>query len=196
MYRILLVALAALALAPVAFSSDGTIAPARFYCEPDDPTCADVGGTDDSLVNADTSTQQSGTWSDWDESEPGTFATVSCHTQWAEVLTQDPTHWYTSTRSKLVWNWCYLPGVRITKISGLFAYSTQSDWPWNYDGITSGPTAGPTGPGNYSSYVGVQFKYTACIIWKGCFFVIHPWLYVTFDASGHWQVYQGGAVSG
>lgn len=159
------------------------------YCDPSE--CG--GGGTSGFYDADTSTHQSGLSGEWQEYDPGAQAISTCRSNWAEVLTQDPTGWVTSTRSKLVWSWCY-NGARITKIGGMYAFSQSSVWPWNYRGVVSGPTKGLVG--QWSSYILVQFRYEACIVWKGCFFNIYPWLWVELQADGHWQVSEGGSVNG
>lgn len=82
---------------------------------------------------------------------------------------------------KLRFQYCFVPGVRITAIREVTAQSTYAIWPWRYGGTINGPLV--DGVGAYSARVFVQGKYEACVVSFGCIHVRHPSIEVRVYAS-------------
>ena len=94
--------------------------------------------------------------------DPGTLAVVPCRNAWARYTYKNLVRLYVLWRYQLSFDFCYLPGSKILRASGLNAHGTYAAWPWSFQGNAVGPRWLAAPPGGVV-HAFAQGKFAACV---------------------------------
>ena len=125
-----------------------------------------VGDACDASVPSDfvNGTLSSDTGSDrsyW-QVDPGTLAVLPCKNAWARYTYTNLVRLYVLWRYQLSFDFCYIPGSKVVRASGLNAHGIYASWPWSFQGNAVGPRWITPAPGP-AVHAFAQGKFSACV---------------------------------
>jgi hypothetical protein len=94
--------------------------------------------------------------------DPGTLALIPCKTAWARYTYTNIVRAYVLWRYQLSFDFCYLPGTKIVRATGLNAHGTYAAWPWSFQGNAIDPRW-ITAPPGFAVHAFAQGKFAACV---------------------------------
>jgi hypothetical protein len=94
--------------------------------------------------------------------DPGTLALLPCKNAWARYTYTNLVRLYVLWRYQLSFDFCYIPGSKIVRVTGLVAHGTYAAWPWSFQGNVVDPRL-LTAPPGYAVHAFAQGKFTACV---------------------------------
>jgi len=117
--------------------------------------------------------------------DPGTLALLPCRSAWARYTYTNLVRLYVLWRYQLSFDFCYVPGSKIVRVSGLLAHGTYAAWPWSFQGNVVDPRLLAAPPG-YAVHAFAQGKFTACVGIAGfgvCGSARSPYLHLYANAA-------------
>ncbi len=125
-----------------------------------------VGNACDATVPSDfvngTLTSEIGSERSYFVIDPGTLALLPCKNAWARYTYTNLVHLYVLWRYQLSFDFCYIPGLKVVRVSGLNAHGTYAAWPWSFQGNAVEPRW-ITSPPGYAVHAFAQGKFAACV---------------------------------
>ena len=125
-----------------------------------------VGDACDSTVPADflngTLTGDIGSDRSYFVVDPGTLALLPCKSAWARYTYTNLVRLYVLWRYQLSFDFCYMPGSKVVRVSGLNAHGTYAAWPWSFQGNAVAPRL-ITAPPGFAVHAFAQGKFAACV---------------------------------
>jgi len=94
--------------------------------------------------------------------DPGTLALIPCKSAWARYTYTNLVRLYVLWRYQLSFDFCYIPGSKIVRVSGLNAHGTYAAWPWSFQGNAVEPRWIASAPG-FAVHAFAQGKFAACV---------------------------------
>jgi len=125
-----------------------------------------VGDACDTTVPADflngtLSSEQGSDRSFW-TIDPGTLAVLPCKNAWAQYTYTNLVRVYVLWKYRLSFDFCYVPGSRIVRATGLYARGVYASWPWSFQGNAVEPRWITAAPGA-AVHASAQGKFAACV---------------------------------
>ena len=125
-----------------------------------------VGDACDTLVPPDFLTGslagEVGSDRSWLMVDGGTLALIPCKNAWARYTYKNLVRAYVLWRYQLSFDFCYLPGSKIVRASGLNAHGIYAAWPWSFQGNAVEPRWITAAPG-FAIHAFAQGKFAACV---------------------------------
>ena len=125
-----------------------------------------VGDACDVTVPSDflngTLTADAGTDRSYFVVDPGTLALIPCKSAWARYTYTNLVRLYVLWRYQLSFDFCYVSGSRVVRVSGLNAHGTYAAWPWSFQGNAVEPRW-VTPPPGFAVHAFAQGKFAACV---------------------------------
>jgi hypothetical protein len=125
-----------------------------------------VGNACDTTVPSDfvngTLTSETGTGRSYLVVDPGTLALIPCVNAWARYTYTNLVRAYVLWRYQLSFDFCYIPGSKVVRVSGLNAHGTYAAWPWSFQGNAVEPRW-ITPPPGFAVHAFAQGKFAACV---------------------------------
>jgi hypothetical protein len=94
--------------------------------------------------------------------DPGTLALLPCRHAWARYTYVNLVRLYVLWKYQLSFDFCYVPGSKIVRVTGILAHGTYAAWPWSFQGNLVGPRL-LSGPPGYAVHAFAQGKFAACV---------------------------------
>jgi hypothetical protein len=94
--------------------------------------------------------------------DPGTLALIPCKNAWARYSYTNLVRLYVLWRYQLSFDFCYVPGSKIVRVTGLVAHGIYAAWPWSFQGNAVGPRLLVAPPG-FAVHAFAQGKFAACV---------------------------------
>lgn len=113
------------------------------------------------FLNGSLSTETGSERSSW-AIDPGTLAVIPCRNAWAKYTYTNLVRLYVLWRYQLSFDFCYIPGSKIVRASGLYARGVYAAWPWSFQGNAVEPRWITPAPGN-AVHAFAQGKFAACV---------------------------------
>ena len=98
----------------------------------------------------------------WLMIDPGTLAVIPCKNAWARYTYTNLVRAYVLWRYQLSFDFCYVPGMRVVRASGLNAHGIYAAWPWSFQGNAVEPRW-ITAPPGFAIHAFAQGKFAACV---------------------------------
>ena len=125
-----------------------------------------VGNACDTTVPSDfvngTLASETGTGRSYLVVDPGTLALIPCVNAWARYTYTNLVRAYVLWRYQLSFDFCYIPGLKVVRVSGLNAHGTYAAWPWSFQGNAVEPRW-ITSPPGFAVHAFAQGKFAACV---------------------------------
>jgi hypothetical protein len=125
-----------------------------------------VGNVCDTTVPSDfvngTPTSEVGTGRSYLSVDPGTLALIPCVNAWARYTYTNLVRAYVLWRYQLSFDFCYIPGLKVVRVSGLNAHGIYAAWPWSFQGNAVEPRW-ITAPPGFAVHAFAQGKFAACV---------------------------------
>jgi hypothetical protein len=94
--------------------------------------------------------------------DPGTLALIPCKNAWARYTYTNLVRAYVLWKYQLSFDFCYVPGTRIVRATGLNAHGIYAAWPWSFQGNAVEPRWITPAPG-FAVHAFAQGKFAACV---------------------------------
>ena len=94
--------------------------------------------------------------------DPGTLSVLPCRTAWARYTYTNLVRLYVLWRYELSFEFCYIPGSKVVRASGLYARGVYAAWPWSFQGNAVDPRWITPAPGS-AVHAFAQGKFSACV---------------------------------
>jgi hypothetical protein len=94
--------------------------------------------------------------------DPGTLALIPCVNAWARYTYTNLVRAYVLWRYQLSFDFCYIPGLKVVRVSGLNAHGIYAAWPWSFQGNAVEPRW-ITSPPGFAVHAFAQGKFAACV---------------------------------
>jgi hypothetical protein len=94
--------------------------------------------------------------------DPGTQALLPCVNAWARYTYTNLVRAYVLWRYQLSFDFCYIPGLKVVRVSGLNAHGVYAAWPWSSQGNAVEPRW-ITSPPGFAVHAFAQGKFAACV---------------------------------
>jgi len=94
--------------------------------------------------------------------DPGTLALLPCKNAWARYTYTNLVRAYVLWKYQLSFDFCYIPGTRIVRATGLNAHGIYAAWPWSFQGNAVEPRWITPAPG-FAVHAFAQGKFAACV---------------------------------
>jgi hypothetical protein len=148
----------------VADSSDNC--PDLWNTDQGDADADHVGNACDTTVPSDfvngTLSSDNGSERSYFVVDPGTLALLPCKNAWARYTYTNLVRLYVLWRYQLSFDFCYVPGSKIVRVTGLVAHGTYAAWPWSFQGNAVDPRL-IVGPPGFAVHAFAQGKFAACV---------------------------------
>ncbi len=113
------------------------------------------------FLNGSLSSEQGSDRSFW-TIDPGTLAVLPCKNAWAQYTYTNLVRLYVLWKYRLSFDFCYIPGSKIVRATGLYARGVYASWPWSFQGNAVEPRWVTAAPGT-AVHAFAQGKFAACV---------------------------------